>query len=148
MNANEILSLLDHLQPDEPLGELLRATCRRYSIPADDADLNAARQLLDAAHERRAAGMAGGWVSFDFFTKMLAGGGMIVTANRANEILKACGYVRHPGLDRGRTNNKVRPDNRKTRLYVRPDHPTVNWRRTCDIERAYERDQGFTGNVP
>lgn len=100
--------------------------------------------MVAQLHASRAVGFGNGWISFHFFRRALDNFDVRCTDNAAADLLAAIGYVKHPGLVGGRANQPVRPDNRKPRLYVRPDHYSVQFVRPRDIEAAYERDQGFT----
>ena len=102
--------------------------------------------MVRQLHASRSVGFGNGWISFHFFRRALENFDVRCSDNAAADLLAAIGYVKHPGLAGGRPNQQVRPDNRKSRLYVRPDHYSVALTRPRDIEAAYERDQGFTSS--
>lgn len=141
MNSAELKAVLAMLDIEPPLLARLNAVIDGEGREGEENDR--ARALLQRATADARIGLAGGWVSFAAFSKTLTNYDMPVTPNRAHEILLALGYIRHPGLPNGRTNNRVKPEGVKARLYIQPDHPSAGLTRVCDIERAYSRAQGY-----
>lgn len=99
--------------------------------------------LIDAAEKDERTGFRKGWLSFSFYRKTLVNFGVHLTNNEAHDCLTTLGYIRHPVLTDGRTNNPVKPDGTKARLYVRPGHYSMTFVRPSDVANAYQRDQGF-----
>lgn len=98
--------------------------------------------VLEAIDEGR-QGFRNGWVSLTHLRALLG------TIRRSNvrlhtlkDMLADMGYVPHPGLPDGRTNNPVAVDGQKrSKLYVRREHATVTWKAPGEIARQYEADQ-------
>lgn len=88
-------------------------------------------------------GFAKGWISSHMLSVLLKDIGMLsrLSPNRRREILKAMGYDWHPGLNEGRVNNDILPDNAKPRLFVVRNHPSVFLATPAEIARAYSVDQ-------
>lgn len=90
-------------------------------------------------------GFMGGWVSSvmldRLITETLRMGGKI-SPSRRRDIMVGLGYILHPGLQDGRTNNPVQPDGRKPQLWVMPGseaHRAAG--SAADIARAYAEAQ-------
>lgn len=146
MNAKDLRATLAHFAPfepvefDEALSALVAEHCRRQDIrERDEREEDRAKQLL--AGER--VGLSKGWVSSVLYQRSLAANDIPWSPKRIAQFLGSLGYIKHPGLPRGRPNNPVYPDRTKPTLYIQPDHYTASFRRPCDIERAYQQDQGY-----
>lgn len=142
MNAHELLLLHANFVIEPPaLAAALRELCEDY---ARNEQLDErARILIECAERDRAVGFAGGWISFTMLSRRMVNSGMAWTTGEIAALLGRLGYVKHPTLRDGRTDNPVLPDNMRARLYVRPDHPTIQLTRPRDVARAYQRDQGY-----
>lgn len=77
------------------------------------------QEVLEAIAEGR-QGFRGGWISSHFLVVLLSEKRKELALTKQRDMLATLGYVPHPGLNGGRVNNSVLPDNRKPRLYVRP----------------------------
>jgi hypothetical protein len=100
------------------------------------------QEVLEAIAQGK-QGFAGGWISSHYFDLMLERFKKdgAIPINRRREILQGLGYDWHPGLALGRVDNVVKPDGTKSKLYVKPDHPTIALR-GADVARAYTQAQG------
>ena len=104
------------------------------------------QEVLEAI-EQDAPGFAGGWVSTVMLGKLMERlRGPALSPQRRVEVLVNLGYVKHPGLDGGRTDNVVLPDGAKTRLYVKPGSPAAALTGRADVARAYSMAQGVTAS--
>lgn len=100
------------------------------------------QEIMEAAAQGK-IGFRNGWISstmLDRFLKELHAARR-VPQNKRKELLESLGYVRHPRLNEGRTNNAVQPDSCKSVLYVREGHPALNLVSPAEIAKAYETDQ-------
>lgn len=90
-------------------------------------------------------GFMGGWVSSVMLDRLITDtlkmGGRL-SLNKRREILQGLGYILHPGLPEGRTNNPVMPDARKPQLFILADHPDRFLTGGAEIARAYSKAQG------
>lgn len=129
----------DHLNP--------ATTCHRAPITSvtDEAIAEsmspAAREILDAVDQE--PGLLGGWISAESAKRILSLRNIRFPAN-LDKILNELGFVRHPGLSDGRTNNPVMPDNKRTRLYVRENSEFLGLRGSAEIANAYSSTQART----
>lgn len=141
MKAHELLAVFDMLDIEPRLLAALKNVVAEHGVFAEVRDK---LEKLIADRERcEGLGFRNGWVSFPALSKICPSFDLELTDNQLSSHLVALGYLKHPGLSGGRTNNFVRPDNGKARLYVKPDHYTFTWRRANVIAAAYSRDQGF-----
>lgn len=88
-------------------------------------------------------GFRNGWVSFTHLRTLL---GSIrrtnVRLHTLRDMLDDMGYIPHPGLPDGRTNNPLAMDgNKRSKLYIRKGHATSTWTAAGEIARQYEADQ-------
>lgn len=118
--------------------------CHRAPRTSSFAEVKVVVRSRDEAevHEAIDSGAVGfrsPWISSNYLTELLRGSRSMRAARE--EMLLAMGYVRHPGLKDGRTNNPVMPDNRKAILYVKHDHPAAQLRNAADIARQYSEAQ-------
>jgi hypothetical protein len=99
-------------------------------------------EFMEAVAEGR-PGFCGGWVSSLQLSALLErmGRGNVVSRARQVEILASLGFVKHPALQDGRTNNIVLPDGGKPRLFLRPDLPAFALKDPAEIARAYTQAQ-------
>lgn len=146
MNANELTAIIAALGTIEPpeLAAALDAAIAPFRARQNAEEFRLAEERTAAKILTRGqVGLAKGWVSSLMFQRALVNYEVPWTPKRAAEFLQSLGYVKHPGLRNGRTNNRVLPDATKPTLFVKPDHYSVAFTRPCDIERAYRRDQGY-----
>jgi hypothetical protein len=98
--------------------------------------------VLEAIDEER-LGFRGGWVSGHAVKVLLAAEGRdrYITANKRKEVIRNLGYVPHPGLTAGRTDNNVLPDGTKVNLFVKPGSAQWGLVGAAEIAKAYTRAQ-------
>ena len=75
-------------------------------------------QEVQEAIDSGAVGFRGGWVSSHYALDLLRKTWKNVQQSNLLEVMGNLGYVRHPGLTGGRTNNLVQPDGARSILYV------------------------------
>jgi hypothetical protein len=136
VTAGQPVDLCGHLVPTFPTFE---AAIMESLGPVE-------QQVLEAV-EQGAQGFAGGWISSIMLDAFIAdtlrmGGKLSMTKRR--EMLLGMGYVLHPGLDGGRTNNPVQPDGKKPQLWVRQGSGLEALRGSAEIARAYTAAQMVT----
>lgn len=102
-------------------------------------------EVLEAVDEGR-PGFSGGWISSIFLDRLLDGIRAPVPRQKRRELLQRMGYDYHPGLDEGRVNNTVAPDNAKPRLYVKAGHLALNLTDAAAIAKAYTGAQNTATN--
>jgi hypothetical protein len=100
-----------------PAGDCQRAPITSTSHEAVKASLGGMEQDILEAVESGQQGFRGGWVSAHYVS--LLPRAQKLTIHKLHQILEGLGYVTHPHLVGGRTNNPVVPDGRQTRLYIR-----------------------------
>jgi hypothetical protein len=108
------------------------------------ASLGPIEQDIIEAIERGDSGFRGGWVSSIMLGALT---GRKITPNRLADIMRSLGYVVHPHLPNGRTNNAiVHPDNGKPRLFLKQGHLALNETRAIEVARMYQQAQGMQFN--
>jgi hypothetical protein len=128
----------------DPLKGAVRAPLTSSTEEAIVEGLGMVEQLVLEAIEERRVGFKGGWVSTTFLKHLLeaAGRDRSITPARRKNLMKAIGYVPHPGMAYGRVHNVVQPDNATPVLFVRPDSPQVMPGATpAEIAKAYTAAQ-------
>jgi hypothetical protein len=98
------------------------------------------QEILEAI-EQGQPGFAGGWISSIMLYKMFDAKRISFPRNKCRDMLKHLGYIPHPGLKDGRTNDMVQPDGGKPRLFVLTDHPSINYGSGSEIAKKYTEDQ-------
>lgn len=103
------------------------------------------QEILEAVDEHR-PGFSKGWISSMALDKMLHNrrDNKRIPPNKRRELMYLLGYILHPGLKDGRTNNAIMQEGGKPRLYIRRDHLYVNLNIGSEIVRHYCEDQGYT----
>lgn len=122
---------------------------QRAPVTASTADVIAASQgaveqeIIDAV-ERGELGFRGDWVSSHYMDALLKriGRDKAIPINRRRELLHALGYVPHPTLPQGRTNNMVLPDGVKSRLFVLSTRADLCALSAPEAAKKYAQDQG------
>lgn len=94
------------------------------------------QEVLEAIAEGR-QGFRGGWISSHFLVVLLSEKRKELALTKQRDMLATLGYAPHPGLNGGRVNNSVLPDNRKPRLYVRPGSEQAALVGAREIAAAY-----------
>lgn len=106
------------------------------------ASVGAIEQEIGEAIDQGLPGFRGGWISTLMLDKLLEriGAHRRITHNKRREMLAEMGYIKHPGLVGGRTNNYVLPDNGKPVLFVLKNSPHLQLHTAAEIANQYERD--------
>ena len=106
--------------PDElnPIGMAHRAPRTSAHDEAVSGALGQREQEVQEAIDSGAIGFRGGWVSSHYALELLRKTWKNVQQSNLLEVMGNLGYVRHPGLTGGRTNNLVQPDGARSILYV------------------------------
>lgn len=101
--------------------------------------LSAVEQEILECIEQGLPGYKGGWISSIQIGKLLERlkADRRIPPQKRQELLFPLGYILHPGLTNGRTNNPVKPDMIKARLFIRSDHPDLSIVGAAKIEKAY-----------
>lgn len=106
--------------PDElnPIGMAHRAPRTSAHEEAVSGALGLREQEVQEAIDSGVIGFRGGWVSSHYALDLLRKTWKNVQQSNLLEVMGNLGYVRHPGLTGGRTNNLVQPDGARSILYV------------------------------
>lgn len=106
--------------PDElnPIGMAHRAPRTSAHDEAVSGALGLREQEVQEAIDSGAIGFRGGWVSSHYALEQLRKTWKNVQQSNLLEVMGNLGYVRHPSLTGGRTNNLVQPDGARSILYV------------------------------
>lgn len=103
------------------------------------------QEITEAIAEGR-PGFCGGWVSGMYLNALIdAQRGAHVARNKRRAMMQALGYDWHPALAEGRPNNPVTPDNAKSVLYCRTDHPARQLATAQGAAEAYSKAQAQGG---
>lgn len=125
-----------------PAGACQRAPRTSSTAEAVTAGLGAAEQYILEAIDEGRVGFRGGWVSSTYLTRLLDEVRMPYTPPARGNLLRTIGYVPHPGLHRGRTNNEVTPDASKPVLYIHvEDSALASLEGAPAIAAAYSKAQ-------
>jgi len=108
-------------------------------------------QEIREAIEQERVGFRGGWVSTHYLDSLLreVGAERALPRNKRRDVLRALGYVPHPGLAAtdGRVNNPVAPEQAKSRLYVLAGHEAAGLVGPAVIASAYSAAQVSEENI-
>jgi hypothetical protein len=96
-------------------------------------------QMIIEAAEQGKQGFRNGWASTMMLEVLFDK--QRIAPNRKRDLLLGLGYMVHPRLNDGRTNDPVLPDNGKTRLYVKPGHSSLTLQTAAEVAKQYEKDQ-------
>lgn len=127
-----------------------RAPDTSSTAEAIEAGLGPVEQAVREAIEMGEVGFRRGWVSSHWLGLLLDARRLRTKANpnQWDGIMKALGYERHPTLFKGRPNNPVSPENKRSRLWVRSGSIQANSLTTpAEIARAYAAAQEATDNT-
>jgi Family of unknown function (DUF5906) len=102
-----------------PAGDCQRAPVSSTFHEAVSASQGGIEQDLEAAIEEAAQGFRGGWVSSTYFEQLPRVLKSNLTRNKRHEILVRSGFVLHPQLKDGWSDNAVQPEGKKAKLYIR-----------------------------
>ena len=99
-------------------------------------------QEIEAAVLEDKIGFRGGWISGTYLELLIKDLGAFyrIPRNKRGEILRACGYVPHPGLKNGQPSNPVQPDGKKPVLWIRTDSVQIALR-GVNVSQAYTSAQ-------
>lgn len=100
------------------------------------------QEVMAAVNEER-QGFMSPWISSLALDRLLAQTGYDkrMPRNKRRQMLESLGYVRHPHLNDGRTNNAVTPDNGKTTLFVKKGHLELELQGPALIAEYYSKSQ-------
>jgi hypothetical protein len=98
-------------------------------------------QELEEAIDRGDLGMRGGWLSGHQVSLLFGRLGSRLAPNKQKELITGMGYIPHPGLANGRTNNTTLIDGVKTVLYVKPGSKPSEVTGGSNIANQYAEDQ-------
>ena len=103
-----------------------------------------------AAVEEERPGFISPWMSSHAVNRLLEEKGFAnrVPRNRRRQLIESLGYVRHPFLQDGRTNNAVMPDGARTTLFVKKDHLALQIESPQLIAETYNKAQTKQANCP
>ena len=99
-------------------------------------------QEVIEARETGIYGFKGDWISSLQFDILLEKLNSKISRNLRKEKLTKLGYIPHPGLTNGRTNNVIMREGGKPRLYVLSTSPYIHLNNPADITNQYLQDQG------
>jgi hypothetical protein len=96
------------------------------------------QSIMEAIDEGR-PGFCGGWVSSGALERLLDALGVAgkIPPSKRRSIMQDLGYILHPGLENGRVNNPVMPDQRKVQLFVVRHSPMIHMTDRNEIAKAY-----------
>jgi hypothetical protein len=124
-----------------------RAPVTTSTSAAIRASTGGVEQEILEAIAQGVPGFAGGWISTIQLEKLLerVGAARRITHAKRRAMLADLGYITHPALQDGRTNNMVLPDAGKPRLYVHKDSPARLIPGANDAAKAYEHANNTFG---
>jgi hypothetical protein len=99
-----------------------------------------AQEIHDYVGEGR-AGFRGGWISRSELSRQLKLEHRKVSIKVQQRILSEQGYMKHPALPDGRSNNIVEPDGRRAELWVLKSHPAASFDTASAASSNYESAQ-------
>lgn len=106
------------------------------------------QELIAATLEGR-LGFVEPWISSQAVDKLLRETKLEsrVPRNKRRALIESLGYVRHPHLHDGRTNNSVLPDGARTTLFVKTGHPVLELTGAAAIADRYSKTQHEGGKL-
>ena len=138
--------LRNHVIPDD-----LNPTTLAHRAPRTSAhdevvatSMGAREQEVQEAIDSGAIGFRGGWASSHHILELLRANDRRVRVSNLDEVLGNLGYVRHPGLKDGRTNNMVQPDGARSVLYVAKGRMDLLALEGAEAARSYTESQAST----
>ena len=106
----------------DPAGLAHRAPVTSSTAAAIEESRPAVEQAVLEAIATGETGFRGGWVSSNYLAQLIERvRPRSVAPMQFDKLMQALGYVKHPALSGGRTNNEVAPDMKKARLWVKRD---------------------------
>lgn len=127
----------DEFNPTTQCHRAPRTTSTDVAIGASSG--NVEQEILEAVQEGR-PGFSGSWISSIMLSRLLdtLGSARHLSHSKRKDMLEDMGYIYHPGLNDGRVNNEVLPDQSKPRLFVHKDSAARYITGAAEIGRAYE----------
>lgn len=104
-----------------PAGKCKRAPITTSTQEAIGIGMGTIEQYVLDCVDRGDTGFRGGFISSKYLDELMERKGRQFKPSERDNIMRTVGYVRHPGLERGRVNNPILPDAARSILYVRPD---------------------------
>jgi hypothetical protein len=122
-----------------PAGACQEAPRTSSTAEALRLSLGSVEQEVMEAIETGQQGFAGGWISSLALDKLLESKRMDgrLPRNKRAGLLEGLGYMIHPGLAGGRTNNAVAIDGGKPRLFIKRGHLASNLQTCNEIVKHY-----------
>ena len=136
--------LQNYAIPDalNPATECHRAPDTTSTIEAIKESLGRAEQEVMNAIDEGREGFRGGWISSHAVDSLIDEKRVNKPMNKRTEMLTDFGYIKHPGLRDGRTNNPLNSSGgRKPRLYIKAGHPAAQFTGGAAIAAAYDKAQ-------
>lgn len=122
-----------------PLVGLTRAPHTSSTNEAVGISMSPVAQEIQEAVEEGRVGLCGGWISLgkakevNFRRKL--------SPKKLTQIIQEMGYIPHPALKDGRTNNPTVTDQVKARLFIRKGHIAQNLTSAAEVLRVYDEAQ-------
>lgn len=122
-----------------------RAPLTTSTEAAIGASMGLVEQEVAEAVESGADGFRGGWIASHRLHWLMdqSQRGRAIARNKRSEVIKAMGYVLHPGLPDGGRAPVPLPDGQRPRLFVTANHPSVGLR-GVEVASAYLEAQKMT----
>lgn len=124
-----------------PAGDCHRAPVTSTTHQAVEASMGSVEQEILEAVAQGAQGFAGDWISSIFLERLLEGMKLRqkISPYKRKQILEQLGYIYHPALKDGRTNNNVLPDQTKPRLFVKANSLVAQIPTAAEAAKNYEQ---------
>ena len=141
--VSELLHTFPIPREFDPRYSLHRAPDTSSTNAAIAASLGGVEQHIAEAIAQGLPGFMNGWVSSVAIERLLEELNLAgkITHSRRRQMMIDMGYILHPGLNDGRTNNPVSPDGRKPQLFVKPGSEQAMITGQADIAKRYSLDQ-------
>jgi hypothetical protein len=122
-----------------PAVDCQRAPITTSTSQAISAGLGSLEQEIAEAVAQGLPGFSGDWISTTWLERLLEKMNLRkISHTKRKQILEQMGYIYHPALVDGRTNNPVLPDNTKPRLFVLAGSLTAQIPTAAAATKAYE----------
>lgn len=120
-----------------------RAPITSTTSQAIEYGMGTVEQEIMEAVEQNQIGFRDGWISSIFLSQLLdkIQASRRIPRNKRRDLLMSLGYDWHPGLNKGRVNNVISPDNGKPQLFILRDHYSLSITEQIQIARAYSDAQ-------
>lgn len=147
--VNDYLRTYQIAREFNPAGMCQEAPRTSSTAEALRLSLGSVEQEVLEAIETGMQGFAGGWVSSLALDKLLESKRMDgrLPRNKRAGLLEGLGYIVHPGLIGGRTNNPVSIDGGKPRLFIKRGHLASNLQTCNEIVKHYTDAQMGGGQL-